>query len=787
MEIELYGFRCHNHLIFRVHPSKITLLKGQTGIGKSTILLAVQWALYGKDRNVANNQTSGTKKMYVKILLMIEGTPLLIYRQKNPGLIQIQYGNVIYEDKTAQDMIDNMFYDKDIWKSCCYIEQRCRNHFLNLSNAERMDLIYKLTFDAGQDPMKYIEKIDSKVRDLSSKISSDKSVFEYEKRAYMSRYEAFLPKINSLGIGADKLLSIEYSNSLQQELGNIRLSVDGLRKLELDRSQLLGQKTQLEYMYNQKVSELSRIPSIQELDNRIESYIRRQEQKDYRDYILHEEIKSRYQNIGNMDRNKNQTAYYDMIRSNNIAKEQNIVLDNTLESKKVEMKTRREDIRKRRDMVNGEIYKLSAMQKQYADACNLPEELRTKEGLDSEIGKCRKKLEELNERVQIAKLCSQTITCPKCNTRLLFSTGQLKEYDGQVCTEDIHVLGKSISEYNNRLTYLMGSTGKIDIIREFEKVKDKIPEYQGQLQKLSNELGTLEKEISIYDGLKYVEYAIDPKILDDYYVSRDGWRRWHDKMEREKKEGGNGSDGGAEQKEDNVSIDTLRSWKGKRGSLETEIVEIEGKLKNVVIPESYQSQIVELEGKGNMILYTLNLIPEVKALEDKRGHLMRMMEDSKENENKLQRWYNLRNILIDSINASLEDIVESLNGKLEEYCTMLFSVPITVRVSLYTITKTTNNVKPQISFHIHYKGAEFTSINDLSGGEGDRVSLALTLALFSFNKFPVLMMDESIFSLNEEVKEICIETLRHMVGDHRAVLNILHNDNNHLYDEVVSF
>ncbi|SNW62917.1 DNA double-stranded break repair ATPase [Orpheovirus IHUMI-LCC2] len=782
MEIELYGFRCHNHLIFRVHPGKITLLKGQTGIGKSTILLAVQWALYGKDRNVTNNQTTGTKKMYVKLLLMIEGTPLLIYRQKNPGLIQIQYGNVIYEDKTAQDMIDNMFYDKDIWKSCCYIEQRCRNHFLNLSNAERMDLIYKLTFDAGQDPMKYIEKIDSKVRDLSSKISSDKTVFEYEKRAYMSRYEAFIPKINSVGIAAEKLLSIEYYNSLQQELGNIRTSVDGLRKLELDRSQLLGQKTQLEYMHNQKVIELTRIPSIDELDKRIESYIRKQEQKDYRDFIVHEEIISKYPNIGSIDRNKNQTSYYDMIRSNNIAKEQNIVLDSNLESKKMEMKSRRDEIRKKRDIFNGEIYKLTAMQKQYVDACNLPEELRTKEGLDLEVGKCRKKLEELNERVQIAKLCSQTITCPKCNTRLLFSTGQLKEYDGQVCTEDIHVLGKSISEYNNRLTYLMGSSGKIDIIRDFEKVKDKIPEYQGQLQNLTNELTTLEKEISLYDGLKYVEYAIEPKVLDDYYMSRDGWRRW-----KEKKGDENGKEEGADQKDDTVPIDTLRSWKAKRSSLETEIVDISSKLNNIVIPESYQKQISELEGKGNILLYTLSLIPEIKALEDKRYYLTKMVEDSKENENKLQRWYSLRNILIDSINASLEDIVESLNARLEEYCTMLFSVPITVRVSLYTITKTTNNVKPQISFHIHYKGAEFTSINDLSGGEGDRVSLALTLALFSFNKFPVLMMDESIFSLNEEVKEICIETLRHMVGDHRAVLNILHNDNNHLYDEVISF
>ncbi len=48
----------------------------------------------------------------------------------------------------------------------------------------------------------------------------------------------------------------------------------------------------------------------------------------------------------------------------------------------------------------------------------------------------------------------------------------------------------------------------------------------------------------------------------------------------------------------------------------------------------------------------------------------------------------------------------------------------------------------------------------MSGGEGDRASLALTLALNRLSSCPLLMLDESIASLDLNMKEAAIRTIR---------------------------
>jgi DNA repair exonuclease SbcCD ATPase subunit len=48
----------------------------------------------------------------------------------------------------------------------------------------------------------------------------------------------------------------------------------------------------------------------------------------------------------------------------------------------------------------------------------------------------------------------------------------------------------------------------------------------------------------------------------------------------------------------------------------------------------------------------------------------------------------------------------------------------------------------------------------MSGGEGDRASIALTLALNRLSACPLIMLDESLDSLDLDMKETTIQTIR---------------------------
>ena len=136
----------------------------------------------------------------------------------------------------------------------------------------------------------------------------------------------------------------------------------------------------------------------------------------------------------------------------------------------------------------------------------------------------------------------------------------------------------------------------------------------------------------------------------------------------------------------------------------------------------------------------------------------------------------------------LNNIVNVVNASLNDVCTMLFPHDINIDLSLFkNKDKTTkknkdsmNVIKPQVNFCINYKGGKYDNVNELSGGEADRVSLALTLALHRLSAFPFVMFDESLKSLDPELKQSVIDTIREHV--HSTIAIIEHDLSESLVD-----
>jgi DNA repair exonuclease SbcCD ATPase subunit len=133
----------------------------------------------------------------------------------------------------------------------------------------------------------------------------------------------------------------------------------------------------------------------------------------------------------------------------------------------------------------------------------------------------------------------------------------------------------------------------------------------------------------------------------------------------------------------------------------------------------------------------------------------------------------LRQYAIETECKILEDLVESINASIQSVCSTLFDKDITILLSLFKTLKTTKNIKPVVNFAISYQGGNFDNINQMSGGEGDRASLALTIALNRLSSCPILMLDESLASLDLNMKEAAIKTIRDNTDT--TVLVIMHD------------
>lgn len=132
---------------------------------------------------------------------------------------------------------------------------------------------------------------------------------------------------------------------------------------------------------------------------------------------------------------------------------------------------------------------------------------------------------------------------------------------------------------------------------------------------------------------------------------------------------------------------------------------------------------------------------------------------------------------------ALNSLIEEINSHISVYLSVFFpDNPITLDLCLFKANEKTKMVRNQINIQIGYRGA-LTDLTTLSGGEKDRVNLAFTLALAEIFNIPLLMLDETLSSLDRESTESVLE---HIQKDSRSILVVAHQVSHGLFDHVYS-
>lgn len=223
----------------------------------------------------------------------------------------------------------------------------------------------------------------------------------------------------------------------------------------------------------------------------------------------------------------------------------------------------------------------------------------------------------------------------------------------------------------------------------------------------------------------------------------------------------------------------------RQKALNEELEELTKKLGKIVLDEEINEKCQKTEKD---IKNLQDIIKRRRDIEDlnKLIREYRVNGDEEKNlEKDLLKLNQLRTLINEVECQYLQKTVDLINETLEEVIESLFMEPISVTLDLYKELKSTHRLKQAVNIKCIYKGIEYGKIDEMSGGEGDRISLALIIALHKLSPSPVLLLDECISSLDGNLREQCLKSLREHLGEDKTAITIIHETVEGYFDEVI--
>jgi DNA repair exonuclease SbcCD ATPase subunit len=224
MRIKFTDFRCYINQTFDFSDNELILISAESGAGKSTILLGIQFCLYG----------TGSKLQYygkTSCKVELEFEDMKIVRTKRPNRLVI---NDLYEDEIAQHIINKKF--GDAFNVTSYICQNAINSFILMSPPDKLEFLEKFAFkDVNLPEIKNKSKklCNDRNEELNKTISqleiassilkeiNEPVKVEFPFRCKSSDYEKFAKNEFEQRIIDSKIKAIEDNKKASEKSGNL--------------------------------------------------------------------------------------------------------------------------------------------------------------------------------------------------------------------------------------------------------------------------------------------------------------------------------------------------------------------------------------------------------------------------------------------------------------------------------------------------------------------------------------------------------------------------------------
>jgi exonuclease SbcC len=831
MKITLKNFRCYENYTLDFGEKGLTLISGSSGAGKSSILLAIYFALFG----------IGTKlTMYGKTScsVILEFDDIIITRTKKPNRLVVEDSKEKYEDDSAQSIINKKF--GETFDTTGYISQNAMNSFILMSPIEKLGFLEKFAFqdtDLLQIKIRCKNVINDRYETLLKCTSQLEMTYEMIKEFKEPEYVEFPLKNGTKEIPiknreiAKKNLITKHKNVntlISKCMKKTHILNTELHSLELLETKIQNKKDIIDCVKCKLDLCLTELEKYETLDSiSIEKY-----EKQLSFILTNKELMSLQIRFEEEQKRLKFMKDEEMFNLQSKIKiiEQELWVEYTEEecvSTISEQKQTIKDIQKIKELKN---------------ECNrfLVDE--------NELLLSNKELERLKNELDIKKklqdnleLQKSVFQCPSCNKNLKFMSNKLYIHEQVIIgieehsnlSENISKLKKNILSLENNI---IDKNNKRDRYKEIESNIFNITS-----QYLDSDTTQLPELIELEKDLTYIKkYISDQQNLDkqlkhlkDLKKSIENNQKYSDSIESfetivqkqkrnidfltQKISSLEISDLNYEEEEIiRNKINTEKEKSSKIQTIKHNIKQLEKEKQEAVkqieeFNENYKKEFSIGFREINKVKLELSYNKkEYEELEKDKIEIEKDIENIKKydeyqqkleyyktwtdklkilqkEENKYRREYGAATLLKEKIleaeSIAMINVISSINTHSQVYLDCFFQDnPISVKLVTFRDTKK-GNKKPQINLEIEYKGME-CDLTSLSGGEISRVILAYTLALGEMFNTPIMLLDECTSSLDQELTNQVMEGIRDNFNG-KLVLIIAHQVIKGSYDKVI--
>lgn len=196
LTLELTNFRCHKEYKLVVEPNKIYHLTGDSGNGKTTILEAIYWCMYGtKGAKVAPLKSTSRTSTRVSLTLITQSHNVIMTRKTNSHNFQVKSGDLELDGETAQQFVNDTFGTSGLWIATSYLRQKSFNTFLKGSLGDKRRILNRIAF--RHDTAENIDAMMDKVDRMVSASTTRREVIE---KQFSAGLDAYLNEIDKSGV-----------------------------------------------------------------------------------------------------------------------------------------------------------------------------------------------------------------------------------------------------------------------------------------------------------------------------------------------------------------------------------------------------------------------------------------------------------------------------------------------------------------------------------------------------------------------------------------------------------
>ena len=848
MKITLKNFRCHRDATFQIPDEGLVLLSGESGVGKTTILNAILYAMYGNLRKPYSRGTTSCQ-----VTLEIKG--ITITRSNRPNRVVVKYQDTEYEDEAAQGLIEKIFgMNSREFMSSSYVIQSHRNSVVSMTPNEQVEFIETLAFSDAIH-IEYRKKFREAVK------TSRKELARCEGCLSVAEKQVSLVRDDISGTYSFDINDIVEPKTVKKEKEDLTRQMQTIRKrtiilqgelqvlqeVKRKNKELEKNKRTLEIEISQYTQIRANLPEVLDQD-KIKNLEFQLEQTN----TLLSQTKSFHSRIKALEKIKKYQAELSRSLQTRIDKLKDTLLPQ-VELQKLEKKVR--DLEKNRKTYESETAGIDASKKTREEATSTIKEIfaeakkiffrkntsRYKNGhtlleyleckiknLREDLSSAKYTVSDLEGKISIEKILGRVYACPQCSTVLSFEDGELckasevtendgSDYQIRLISEKMNVastqarfdkMGTWITLLRAALANLSKPVPKLTVKynhRDAIEMEKRLVGYSRTLKDIEELKGQLS---NLDDGSTTTSIIKDLRVKEEILVK--GYPKdFTPNLEIET----------IKEQISQITSNLDEAWntKSEWSSLTREISTREDRLRYVIkhLPQkkylpSQKTRTIsivteEMSTMQNSILMASSRLEELVKIIEHIGRyeiyqntlttLKKLQQQCSTYENErlaaekaLEGAMGLRAAGKEAEILAMEKTIESINEHAKIYLEELFKESILpllhVRLEGTKITSR-GTIRTQMNTVVEYNDGSDGPFDDLSGGEKQRIELAFLFSVNDMIGSQMILLDECLNNLGFERNMEILSYLRDFSGG-KLILVVAPKSVQGVFNEIVT-